>query len=552
LFHKVTVRIFSTRTFPTVSIAIVSLFLCVQSVVGQTSCLSNDDVKKMLVQVNTSQNVSPNKKLREELLKRAEKDQERLRNTIGETKKSEDLLNRMRTNREKNTLSLCPIVKEYGWPTAAVVGKDGVAAVLLLLKNSSSLALQADLLPVIVAAVKKGEIPNAVFAGYFDRLRVGAGSKQLFGTQVTIAGGFLVLYPIETEKYVDARRRQYDLPPLADYLRVLERSYGMVLVKSPGSLTSSFPENLRSAIAQTAPASLLDGQAVDEGEVIRFDTNLVSLNVSVFNQTNKAPVGRLEQKDFTLTEDGHNETITFFGTTDVPFDLVLLIDLSGSTVNKRDLMRKATQRFIEAARPSDRVAIVTFSDDVQIVSPLTEDHAKLLEGIGKIEGNGSSNVWAALKFTLDKVVGPKTLDRRRAVVFITDGIDNSLAPTTMDVESPSISFADLLESVRESDTLIIPIYLEQSDSNVYLRTLENARKTLALLAEESGGLFYRARKIRDLNGVYDQVIEDLSQVYSLGYRPTNEKRDGSWRTVKIQIANRPELVTHARPGYYAK
>lgn len=545
-----TVRTLSTRTTPTVFLAIISLLLCLQSVVGQTSCLSGDDVKKMLVHLNSAQTVSPNKKLREQLLKLAEKDQQRLRNILGETRKSDDLLKEMRTNREKNTLSLCPIVKEYGWPTTAVVGKDGVAAALLLLKNSSSFALQADLLPVIVAAVKIGEIPKAVFAGYFDRLRVSAGLKQLFGTQATISGGFLVLYPIETEKYVDARRAQYDLPPLADYLRVLERSYGMVMVKSPGSLTSSLPEKSRSAIAWTAPAALLDGQAVEEDEVIRFDTDLVSLNVSVFNQTNKAPVSRLEQKDFTVTEDGHDETITFFGTTDVPFDLVLLIDLSGSTANKRDLIRKATQRFIEAARPSDRVAIVTFSDDVQIVSPLTVDHAKLLEDIRKIEGSGSSNVWAALKFTLDKVVGPKTLERRRAVVFITDGIDNSLAPIVE--TTSSVSFADLLETVRESDTLIIPIYLEPSDGNVYLRMLENARKTLALLAEESGGLFYKARRIGDLNGVYDQVIEDLGQVYSLGYRPTNDKRDGSWRTVKIQISNRPELVTHARPGYYAK
>jgi len=546
----VTVRTLSTRTTPTVFLAIISLLLCLQSVVGQTSCLSGDDVKKMLVHLNSAQTVSPNKKLREQLLKLAEKDQQRLRNILGETRKSDDLLKEMRTNREKNTLSLCPIVKEYGWPTTAVVGKDGVAAALLLLKNSSSFALQADLLPVIVAAVKIGEIPKAVFAGYFDRLRVSAGLKQLFGTQATISGGFLVLYPIETEKYVDARRAQYDLPPLADYLRVLERSYGMVMVKSPGSLTSSLPEKSRSAIAWTAPAALLDGQAVEEDEVIRFDTDLVSLNVSVFNQTNKAPVSRLEQKDFTVTEDGHDETITFFGTTDVPFDLVLLIDLSGSTANKRDLIRKATQRFIEAARPSDRVAIVTFSDDVQIVSPLTVDHAKLLEDIRKIEGSGSSNVWAALKFTLDKVVGPKTLERRRAVVFITDGIDNSLAPIVE--TTSSVSFADLLETVRESDTLIIPIYLEPSDGNVYLRMLENARKTLALLAEESGGLFYKARRIGDLNGVYDQVIEDLGQVYSLGYRPTNDKRDDSWRTVKIQISNRPELVTHARPGYYAK
>ena len=542
-------RILSAKAIPTASIAIASLLLCLQSVVGQTSCLNSDDVKRMVVQVNSSQNVSPIKKLRQELLKLAEKDQTRLRNTISETEKSDDLLKQMRANREKNTVSLCTIVKEYGWPSTAMVGAEGVAAAFLLLKNSS-FALQVDLFPVIVAAVKKGEMPRSSFAGYFDRLRSGGGLKQLFGTQVTISGGFLVLYPIEAEKDVDARRKQYDLPPLADYLRTLEKSYGLVVVKSPGSLTNSFPEGMRSSIAWSTPSDPLDGQTIEENEVIRFDTNLVSLNVSVFNQDNKVHVGTLEQKDFTVTEDGHNETITFFGTRDVPFDLVLLIDLSGSTADKRDLIRKTTQRFVEATRPSDRVAIVTFSDDAQIVSPLTEDHAKLLESIDKIGGTGSSNVWAALKFTLDNVVEPKTLERRRAVVFITDGIDNSLAP--IDVGTPKLSFADLLEAVRKSDTLIIPIYLEQSERMFYSRMFDNARKTLALLAAESGGLFYKARKIGDLNGVYGQVIEDLGQVYSLGYRPTNAKRDGSWRTVKIQVVNRPELVTHARPGYYAR
>jgi VWFA-related protein len=545
-----TIRILLAKTIPPASIAIALLLLCLQSVVGQENCLSSDDVKKMIAQVNSSENVSPNKKLREELLKLAEKDQTRLRNTIEETGKSEDLLKRMKVNREKNTASLCAIMKEYGWPSTSLVGNDGVAAAFLLLKNSSSFALQSDLFPVIVAAVKKGEIPRSNFAGYFDRLRTGAGLKQLFGTQLTISGGFLVLYPIEQEKYVDARRKQYGLPPLAEYLRTLQSSYGMVVVKSPGSLTNSIPEALRSSLAWTLPADLSDGQPVEENEVIRFDTNLVSLNVSVFNQNNKTPVGTLEQKDFVLTEDGHNEAITFFGTTDLPFDLVLLIDLSGSTGDKRDLIRKTTQRFIEATRPADRVAIVTFSDNAQIVSPLTQDHAKLLESIVKIDGTGSSNVWAALKFTLDKVFEPKTPDRRRAVVFITDGLDNSLF--SLFPVASTISFADLLEDVRKSETLIVPIYLERSDGSFYSRMFDNARKTLALLADESGGLFYKARKIGDLNGVYGQVIADLGQVYSLGYRPTNEKRDGSWRTVKVQVANRPELVTHARPGYYAR
>jgi VWFA-related protein len=543
-------RILLAKTIPTASIAIALLLLCLQSVVGQENCLSSDDVKKMIAQVNSSENVSANNKLREELLKLAEKDETRLRNTIEETRKSEDLLKRMRENREKNTASLCTIMKEYGWPTTNLVGKDGVEAAFLLLKNSSSFQLQADLFPVIVASVKKGDIPRFSFAAYFDRLRTGAGLKQLFGTQLTISGGFLVLYPIEQEKYVDARRKQYDLPPLAEYLRTLESSYGMVVVKSPGSLTNSIPEALRSSLAWTSPADLFDGQPVEENEVIRFDTNLVSLNVSVFAQNNKTPIGTLEQKDFVLTEDGHNEAITFFGTTDLPFDLVLLIDLSGSTADKRGLIRKTTQRFIQATRPSDRVAIVTFSDYPQIVSPLTQDHANLLESIVKIDGTGSSNVWAALKFTLDKVFEPKTPDRRRAVVFITDGLDNSLF--SLYPRASTISFADLLEDVRKSDTLIVPIYLERSDGSFYSRMFDNARKTLALLADESGGLFYKARKIGDLNGVYGQVIADLGQVYSLGYRPTNEKRDGSWRTVKVQVANRPELVTHAKPGYYAR
>ena len=100
---------------------------------------------------------------------------------------------------------------------------------------------------------------------------------------------------------------------------------------------------------------------------------------------------------------------------------------------------------------------------------------------------------------------------------------------------------------------LVPIYL---DSGVPLhssasRVFDNARNTLMLLADESGGLFYRARRIEDLKDVYQQVIDDLGQIYSLGYRPTNDKHDGSWRKVKIEIRSHPELQARARPGYYA-
>jgi Ca-activated chloride channel family protein len=104
--------------------------------------------------------------------------------------------------------------------------------------------------------------------------------------------------------------------------------------------------------------------------------------------------------------------------------------------------------------------------------------------------------------------------------------------------------------------LIVPIYLdtEHDEHGSYDwtgRVYANARRTLNLLADESGGLYYKAKKIEDLNGIYEQVIQDLGKVYSLGYRSSRPQRDGTYRTVKVEIADRPELKARTRPGYYA-
>src|SRR6266540_259962 len=164
-------------------------------------------------------------------------------------------------------------------------------------------------------------------------------------------------------------------------MRTLEQSYRLPIIRSTGALTNSFSDNLKSSIAKRTNTSLFEGQPVAEDEVIRVDTNLVSLNVSVYSKQLRTQVSTLEKSDFSISEDGHDEAIAFFATTDVPFDLVLLIDLSGSTSGKRDLIRKTTRRFIEAARPSDRLAIVTFSDSPTVVAPLTDNRAKLLESV---------------------------------------------------------------------------------------------------------------------------------------------------------------------------
>jgi VWFA-related protein len=533
-------------------VAVMALILCSVVACAQSKCLSPDEAKAMLAQVNSPRNLAFDKKLRDELLKLALKTEKLIYNGI-ENDLSNDAFNkRVSEARGENNARLCQILKEFGWPTSALVGKDGVGATLYLVKNSRRLDLQTDLLPVIIAAVKKGEARKSDVAGLVDRMRVDAGMKQLFGTQVKVVNGFLVLTPIEAESQVDGRRKQFGMPPLAAHLRDLERQYQMPLVRAVAPSRPPVPALKRSI--DRAIATEMDTPAVAEDDIIRVDTNLVSLNVSVFSARVRSFDSRLEKNDFKVLENGREESIAYFATTEVPFDLVLLIDLSGSTADKRDLIRTSTLRFIAAARPADRLAVVTFADTTNVVCPLTADRAKLTEGANQIQGFGGTRLWDALKFTLDQVVGPRrTLERRRAIVLMSDGVDNALSGGTSGSE---ISFADLLEAVRKSDELIIPIYLDTESDHEYMnsfgqRIYENARKTLALLAQESGGLYYQARKIEDLNGVYDQVINDLGKVYSLGYKPTNEKRDGSWRRVQIQIPNRPDLSARSRPGYYA-
>ena len=528
----------------------VAALLCSQPILAQEHCLTPAEIKAMVDQVKSNQTVSLNKKLRDELLKIREKDQERLYEDISKNRKPPEVMKGLRESRLKNATTLCAMLKKYGWLTPDLVGKEAADAAFFIIRNSSSGYLKVDLVPVVVAAASKGQISRPDFAGYVDRLRLEAGLKQIFGTQATVLDGFIVLFPIEGEIHVDDRRKQFELPPLGDYLRFLQAKYRLPLIKSTGALTNRFSENLKSSIAKTTSAGLLEGEPIEEDEVVRVDTNLVSLNVSVYSDKLRNHVTSLTQKDFTISEDGNAQDITYFATTDVPFDLVLLIDLSGSTSTKRKLIRLSTQKFIEATRPSDRIAIVTFAESADIVSPLTDNRAKLLESVLAIgDETGGSHVWDALKFTLDKVLGPKTLDRRRAVVFMTDGIDNALSSGQV---GSDITFADLLEAVRRNDALIVPIYLDTEEGAFTdTRVFESARKTLALLADESGGLYYRARRIEDLEGVYGQVIEDLGKVYSLGYKPTNDKRDRTWRTVKVQLPNQPDLSARTRPGYYA-
>src|SRR6266849_2735166 len=164
---------------------------------------------------------------------------------------------------------------------------------------------------------------------------------------------------------------------------------------------------LMSVILLTATGLLLTarGQSSDATETIRIDTDLVNLNVSVFNLRASQTNGLLQQKDFAVFENGALQEISFFASNEAPFDLVLLLDLSGSTADKIGLIRKSSKRFVDAARPADRIAVVTFTSDVQVVSLLTTDRDGLKKSIDRIQKpQGGTNFWDALRFVVEHVL----------------------------------------------------------------------------------------------------------------------------------------------------
>ena len=296
----------------------------------------------------------------------------------------------------------------------------------------------------------------------------------------------------------------------------------------------------------------------DPIETIRIDSDLVDLKVSVLNASKSAAPSLLEQKDFLVLEDGKPQDIAFFAAADVPFDLVLLLDLSGSNSKKLKMIKQSARRFVDSARPVDRIALVTFTDRPTLYSSFTLDRKKLKQSIDEIDdASGGTNLWDALNYVLEDMVIHGPTSRRSAIVLMTDGIDNALPGVPGN--GSEITFEALMQTIRESETIIFPIYLDTEEEVVKdIKRLHVSRENYSMAREQLGRIaatcattLYKAVKLSDLDQLYGQVIRDLSTVYSVGYRPSNRILDGKWRSVEVQLPQRPDLMARTKRGYFA-
>ena len=296
--------------------------------------------------------------------------------------------------------------------------------------------------------------------------------------------------------------------------------------------------------------------AQDDVETVRIESDLVDLKVSVLGFPPNTPPPMLDPKDFLVLEDGVPQEISFFAAADTPFDLVLLLDLSGSNKKKLKMIRNSAKRFVDATREVDRIAIVTFTDRPALYSSFTLDRKKLKKTIDEIdEAYGGTSFWDSMDWVLRDLIRQASGPRRSAIVVMTDGVDNALPG--VEGNGSQTPFEELLERIRNSESIVFPIYLDTENENkdrhdMTPGTYAIAREQLAQIASTCGTPMYRAARLSDLDQVYTQVVRDLSTVYSIGYRPTNKALDGKWRTVEVRLATRTDLFARTKRGYFAK
>ena len=303
------------------------------------------------------------------------------------------------------------------------------------------------------------------------------------------------------------------------------------------------------------PGDRTENVEISEGDVIRVDSQLVALNVSVIDRgTNRGLMG-LVQSDFKLFENGEEQRIVQFESSSAPFDLVLLIDLSGSTKDVVKLIREAALRFVNAARPADRIAVITFAGSSSIVSGLTADRDLLRQRIETIDtGRGDTKLYDAINFTMSQVTKDAQNSRRAAIVVMSDGLDGTIPGISGQIGSKT-SYQETLRNIQEFDGVLYTLWLNteyeaMSPLDTQPEAFDTGHDRMKEMADAGGGVFYPVERLADLAGAYEQVVADLGTVYSLAYKPSNNARDGQWRAIRIGI-NRSNAVARGKRGYYA-
>lgn len=288
-------------------------------------------------------------------------------------------------------------------------------------------------------------------------------------------------------------------------------------------------------------------------EVVKVDVRTVNLNAKVTDAAGKL-IPALTKDDFQVFEDNVAQEVVHFEPITAPVNVVLLLDLSGSTKDRMKIMKKAAKKFVDSLAPNTRIAAAAFTRKFMLISDFTTDRQLLKDRIEHVKNfNSGTAYYDAMWATLD--LCKEVQERRKAVVVLTDGVDNSISSENYEARHP---FDELQARVTQDDVTIYPIYFDtEYEVTVKRRGQDSheayvtARKQLQQIADDTGGTLFKADRAEDLETVYQRVASELQTFYSVAYNPQDKNFDGRWRNIHIQIKGHQASVRTKR-GFYAK
>lgn len=290
----------------------------------------------------------------------------------------------------------------------------------------------------------------------------------------------------------------------------------------------------------------VDPPPTQDGDGIRLGTELILLDVSVVDRANR-PIFDIGKDRFAVTEDGVPQQIDFFSKELAPVSLGLAIDTSGSMRTKLEAVIQAISNLVSGNRPQDETAVIQFKDTVELIEEFTSDTGDINDALEGLISNGQTSLLDAIILAGD-YVNKDGRHRRKALVIVTDGLE----------KGSFYSFDDLVNHAREQDVRLYLIgFTQDLDAQRGLfkkSTKTKAEQLLNKIATETGGRSFFPKDISELAGITEQIALDLRTVYAVGYYPTNQKRDGTFRKVDVRINGtdgRPDgkLVARTRAGY---
>jgi VWFA-related protein len=335
------------------------------------------------------------------------------------------------------------------------------------------------------------------------------------------------------------------------------------------------PHNLRKIIFACVAVLCLSASAsaqTQDEPVEVFNTNLIQLNVGVADHQGHA-ITDLTQNDFTVYEDGVKQSIAHFEPVSSPFSLVLLLDVSGSTLDFRQSLKQSALRFIDALGPDDRVEVVAFNEKIETLQRFTADRKKIAFAITRAEGRGTTHLYRALDFSLKELEKEGKDKRRKAIVVLTDGLDTEMSDLDRQTTSQAKSDDEAVALVKPESAAALRAVLDASDRQgvtIYPLALPSgdapkspltpqqaaifsaARTRMQALADRTGGRLHEIHHLEEIGRFYAEVAADMRALYSIAYQSSNtHAHDGKWRTINIEVS-RADTIARSRPGYYAR